>query len=389
MAQTFTRVSMQAARYKLMGGIEHCGRCRFFLKNNLCARVMGDISASGWCRFFSREAVMRGDAGGGAAATHGAPAAPTLDVSFMTALPAGFSYACNTVSTNLLWTAPSGTTITDYAINAPRFLTNGLLMEGLRSNRLLNSAAPASHTTASTAVGPYTAWVNGTGSMTLAAGTAVGTGFGTATQGNKLNIDISTAGTVVCTISGSLFAIQLEPTTAGEAYAPSSFIRTTGAAVARGSTVLTSGAPTGFNLAQATYVIEWLPLNSGLTNARLIEFVGTVAASDFDRLFYSTATAVRGVTTAGGVAQGNNTSGAVVSTGVVHKAGYSVSVGGSIVCVDGGTAVTIAQATRPTDLIALALMVLSTGSFNTYGYLRRFRYWPRALSGAELQSATT
>jgi len=392
MAQVFTRVSQQAAGYKLMGGVERCGRCRFFLKNNLCARVMGDVSPSAWCRFFSMEARATMNAGGGASATHGGGSGPpgrTQDASFMTALPAGFTYVCSTATTNLLWTDGAGQTITDYAINAPRFLTNGLLLEGARTNRALNSAVPASHTIPNLPVGSFVGWVNGTGSMTIAAGTAVGTGFGTATQGNKLNFDISTAGTVTVTIVGSLNAIQVENTSVAESYAPSSFIRTTGAFVARSTTILTAGPPAGFTLAQGAYAFELLPLNSGSVNCRVMEFVGTAAASDFDRINFSAVAALRGSTNSGGAVQSTATSAASVALNAVHKVAYTVSVGGASICVDATTPVTAGQAARPVDLIAMTVFGLSTGPPNVFGYLRRFQYWPRALSNTELQQVTT
>lgn len=390
MAQTFARVSQQTAGYKLMGGLERCGRCRFFLKNNLCARVIGDVSPSAWCRFFSMEARAAMDAGGGYGHGRGGiPTPPTQDASFMTALPAGFTYACASATTNLLWTDPAGTTITDYAINAPRFLANGLLCEGTRINRLLNSATPASHTTASVPLGSYAAWCNGSGSMALAAGTAVGTGFGTATQGNKLNIDITTAGTVVATVTGTLFAIQMELASAAEVYAPSSFIKTTGAAVTRAATVVSSGQPTGFNLAQCTYVVEYLPINAKASSARVMEMVGTIPANDWERISGASITSLRGWTGSGALSQSNITSGAAVNEGVVHKAGYTASVGSAIVSVDGAAAVSAGQALRPVDLINLYLMSNNTSTVPTFGYLRRFRYWPVAATATQLQQVTT
>src|SRR4029077_14697904 len=104
--------------------------------------------------------------------------------------------------------------------------------------------------------------------------------------------------------------------------------------LSRTATIVSSGPPTGLTLAQGSYVVEYLPLNSGSTGARLVEFDGTVAANDIGGISHATATSIRGWTTAGGVLQSSVVSGAVVTVGSVHKAGYTASVGSAIVSVD-------------------------------------------------------
>ena len=104
----------------------------------------------------------------------------------------------------------------------------GLLIEGTRTNSLLNSTAPATQTTGSLANGTYTLWVNGTGSAALTNGTATGCA-GTATTGNPVTFTTTgTAGTCVVTVTGTLRAFQLELGAAG-----SSLIVTVAAAAAR------------------------------------------------------------------------------------------------------------------------------------------------------------
>lgn len=78
-----------------------------------------------------------------------------------------------------------------------------------RTNYALNSAAPATQTVASLAIGTYTLWQEGTGSVVATAGTAVGT-FGTASNGTPATLTITTAGTVVLTVSGTNTWLQLE-----------------------------------------------------------------------------------------------------------------------------------------------------------------------------------
>ena len=53
--------------------------------------------------------------------------------------------------------------------------------------------------------GNYTLWVTGTAAVTVAAGTATGTGFGQATDGSPVTFNLTGAGTVTLTLdSGSL-----------------------------------------------------------------------------------------------------------------------------------------------------------------------------------------
>lgn len=104
----------------------------------------------------------------------------------------------------------------------------GLLMEPLRTNYLLNSGAPVTQTTGSLGIGTYCLWVEGTGSAAVTAGSATITGGGTASAGSPDVFEVTGAGTVDVTITGTLTKFQLE---AGAE--PSSFILTAGAIASR------------------------------------------------------------------------------------------------------------------------------------------------------------
>lgn len=131
--------------------------------------------------------------------------------------------------TDLLPASASGFAYNTFLNNALAVTPgSGALIEEARTNVLLNSAAPATQTTASLAVGTYTLWVNGSGSATPSAGTATITGAGTATNGVPDVFVVTVAGTVTITVAGALNAFQCELGAFG-----TSFIPTAGAPATR------------------------------------------------------------------------------------------------------------------------------------------------------------
>lgn len=201
--------------------------------------------------------------------------------------------ACTScTATDLLPTSSSGYAYQSYAANTPRVSSGiGLIVEESRVNRLLNSAVPATQTTASLATGTYTLWVNGSGSATSSAGSATGTGYGTATQGSSNTIVLTGAGTVVVTVSGSLNAFQLELGTFG-----TSLITTTAAVGTRAADVGTvTNLPT-FGSAYTIYASGKPQAPSGYASNQTAL---TIDAGDGNNRLY----AVRNAST--GLASGN------------------------------------------------------------------------------------
>lgn len=136
----------------------------------------------------------------------------------------------------------------------------GLLMEGQRTNFLLNSLAPVTQTVVILATGTFTAWMEGSGSITTAAGTAIGAGFGVATNsalgtyGSYNTFTISTVGTVTVTVNGTVTAFQLED----GAFA-SSMITTTGATATRALELDYASSIPWYNQTEGTFVVEYMP----------------------------------------------------------------------------------------------------------------------------------
>ena len=114
----------------------------------------------------------------------------------------------------------------DYAPNTP-FAAQGLLMEGPRTNLFLNSATLVTQNV-TTSAQAYTLSFYGTGTVTLTGASTAGPLVGTGTSNRVALTFTPTAGTLTCTVSGSVTYAQLE---AGSF--ASSWIPTTGGAANR------------------------------------------------------------------------------------------------------------------------------------------------------------
>jgi hypothetical protein len=284
------------------------------------------------------------------------------------------------LSTNLLYVSPSGFAYTTYAANVPRFVSGGgLLAEPQVVNRLLNSAVPATQTTASLATGTYVLWVNGSGSAQATAGSAVGTGFGgtPASQGAFKTFTISSAGTVVVTVTGSLNAFQLELS----AY-PSSFILTVAAVGTRGIDVaaVTSNPVIGSAYSLLCHGVPLLPI-SGPNQTMASISDGT--ATNF---MYCRRLATSGLLALQGTAGiGITDTGPAIIEGGLAKMAFSVNSATPVesAAFNSGSLQQDLDA-PPAGLNAINIGTQGTTSVPWVGYISGISFWPVRLSGYEL-----
>ena len=389
MSLTFSRVSQQVARYTPLGSnAECCGRCRFYMAPSSCGRIVGPVSPRGWCKYYSREMVQTY---GGSIIAFGTqiPAGATLDLSFMTP---------GTLDPRITFTRASTATYTDFfgviqtaAVNAPRWdytggALRGLLIEEARTNVLLNSAALSTQGVAVTAQA-YTLSFYGTGTITTS-GAATGALVGTGAGQRVSQMFTPTAGTLTCTVTGSVLNAQLE---AGSFV--TSWIPTGGAAATRAQDqcgISPANMAPWFASPGGSWFAEFVDLtNAGVfvTNGGRVIGEANVAGGRSPMID----TVNGGVGSWDGVAFFG--SGVAVPLGSVIKGATTWAVGRASACADGGvvgTSTIQTQGFGSFTTTGIRFMQPSpTPSDNITGYLRRVSYWPRALSDAEMQQVTT
>lgn len=307
---------------------------------------------------------------------------PSLDFNFTSgSLDPSITWTRNSTATDGLYTDLPGTSYNTFGINVPRVSSRGVLVENAMANFLINSDAPVTQTTASLAIGTYCLWCIGTGSATSSAGTAVGTGFGAATPGVPNIISITTAGTVTVTVAGALNRFQLEKNNY-----PTSYIPTLGVSVIRLADLGVINTGPWYNAAEGTLVTDF---------NRIVGPNG--AFNDLPALYQSNTDMIGArIPGAGNIQAIVWLANTLVSLGsqfpyslnVPNRIGISYNVAAAMMqsVVNGGTVSQSATATFPT---VTQIRIGLTRSFALDGYIRRIRYWPRALSGAEMQSATS
>jgi hypothetical protein len=163
-------------------------------------------------------------------------------------------------STDAFYDDAPGRAYSTVAANQPVFWRGGLWRGGSSKNWFLNSTAPVTQTI-TLAAGSYAMYGNGTGTMTSAAGTAVGTGFGALALSNRSYqiFTITTGGTVTITVAGSVnWAMVANDAATATKATLGPLIVTAGSAVVRNADVATVGgtALTALQSSAATIVIE-------------------------------------------------------------------------------------------------------------------------------------
>jgi len=446
--RTYTPVAKSIARYTALGSpAEHCGICRFYAAPNICARVLGPVVPAGWCKFFSKEAVFRPlwpYAGAGA---------PSLDMSFTTpgTMPSGVTFTRASAakyfnSAGTMQSAAANAPRWDY--NPTSHALNGLLVEEARTNLWLQSgdlsqaspvgiggpAAPsatANQTTApdgtltaasvafpaisagatsvlyqqltvTAAPATFSVWMKGSaGGEQLYLGANGGAG----TYVNSPRITLTTAWqrfsfTTTTTAGAWFFDIGADMRGGTAAATPSqgtyiwgaqveqgafatSYIATAAAAATRAADLASMPTSTWFTAANGTYQAEFI-LNGVASGLPII--IGGNAGSP------TIATGADSRLTAGirSGASVFSATGPLYTFGAVNKAAFAYLSGASNAAVNGTAFGPNATAFTVTGTVAeLGSDGVTPGNNALNGWLRRVRYWPRALAAAELQSVTT
>ena len=188
-----------------------------------------------------------------------------LEFSSMTALPASITFARASIGTyfdkdGVLQTALSGEARFDHDPSTLEPL--GLLIEGLRTNSLLNSAALGTQNVTVTAAS-WTLSFYGTGSVALS-GVYTGTLVSAGAYPARAALTFTpTAGTLTLTPTGSVTNVQLE-----RGSFPTSYIPTTTVAVPRqGDDARMTGVnfSSWYSAAAGTFVLDFTPSQVGAT----------------------------------------------------------------------------------------------------------------------------
>jgi hypothetical protein len=380
------KATKKAARYTPAGGSERCGMCRHYVPSSSCARIEGPVSAAGWCQLYSQQVTWRPRAGQAAGLNTGGGPVPSLDISLMTPGSLDGRITFTRASTATYFDATG--TMQTAAVNAPRWdydpvahTLNGLFIEGASTNVLLNSSALTTQSVTVTAVA-YTLSFYGTGTITKS-GTASGALVGTGAAQRVSQTFTPTAGSLTLTVSGTVSNAQLETGTF-----PSSYIPTAGASVTRAiDSAIMSTSPWFTNPLALSYVVDAMqPAIGGAPT--YVEFDdGTTA----NRSLLSTDAALLNVrffeinantTTLNGAGAGTITAGVPFKSGAVSISGQHGYM------LNGGAFISNAAAANPPTVTTLRIGKPTSATVGSF-YIRRVRYWPQALTAAQLQSVTT
>jgi hypothetical protein len=307
-----------------------------------------------------------------------------FDAENMSALPSYLTFT--RASSAQDFTDPSLT----FGTNVPVLTPNGWLMQGARTNLLLNSATLSTQSVTVTAAA-HTLSFYGTGTVTLSGASTAGPLVGTGAS-NRVTLTFTpSAGSLTLTVTGSVTNAQLELGSFASSYIP-----TTGATATRAADVATISnlASIGFNPLQGTMLVEFNSFNSSTDVYHIVDFYGSggsnvnsirissqnVTGNRFIRgVVLSSSTAIVAANTSNSFATGTN-----VKTAFAYKTedyGFGHSGGAVTNTTAAGTLPTLTEARFGAN---------SGGIANTFmfGYIRRLTYFPTRLSDAQLQALT-
>jgi hypothetical protein len=322
-----------------------------------------------------------------------ATGAPSLSLDFMT--PGALDPRITFTRASTATYTDAGGTIQTAAINAPRWdydpvthALRGLLIEDGRTNLLLNSAALGTQSV-TVAAQAYALSFQGTGTITKS-GAATGALVGAGATQRVSQTFTATAGTLTLTVTGSVLNAQLEAGVAGVSVYPTSWIPTTSAAVTRAQDscrISPANMVSWFNASAGSWMAEFLMFNTTGGNARLIAAVAPGGGS-ITPLYANPSLQMGQYDGAAAVSVAN-----AITANAVSKTASTWAAANGTACANGGAVASGAMSTGFASLTTPGIgfmTVSSPGSpDNGGGWLRRVSYWPRALSGIEMQAVTT
>lgn len=293
----------------------------------------------------------------------------------------------------------AGSTITNVAGNivaspgnTPRFdydpVTHtclGLLCEPAATNALLNSLIDGTNLgtqSVTVTAAQRTLSFYGTGTITLS-GAAVATVVGTGAYPSRKTYTFTpSAGTLTLTVSGTVQFAQLE---AGPV--ATSFIPTAGAAVTRNAeTNYVQPITSMFNKAESTIYAEFVFRDYSGTP----QYPAAIALADSLSSFVNSQTIWMASGTLRAFAGTTNANTAkAVSVGAVTKAALAVTPTAWAATANGAAAATGSATSSLATMVALIIGGAGSNPGALNGWVRRVRYYRRALTAAQLQTLTT
>lgn len=276
-----------------------------------------------------------------------------------------------------------GTTILTAAADTPRF--NGaaqrLLIEGQRTNLLLNSATLSTQSVTVTAAA-HTLSFRGTGSVTRS-GVSTGTTNGTGATDRVSVTFTPTAGSLTLTVAGSVTDAQLEVNPFATSYIP-----TTGAAATRGADLVTVPLSTLGIAANgaATYLFSVMIGQAAPSTANQVILCIDDGSANNQYLLRNSAggATLTLIRSTGGVLVSTNYSAALVP-GTPFKAGMTVSAAGRVALSIDGAAVAAVTGGPTSGLVTARLGNNSVGA-PMFGEASYFRVIPYTVTDSDLQS---
>ncbi len=312
--------------------------------------------------------------------------APTALIDFTRHLTP--NYVSGTRASSATWFDANGalqTAVTDqlrYDHDPLTLRPRGLLVEGARTNLLLNSAVLSTQNITVTAVA-HTLSFYGTGSITLS-GVATGTLNGAGAFPNRAVLTFTpTAGTLTLTVSGTVELAQCE---AGGAV--SSYIPTTGAAATRAADVVQvlNLASVGLTPTEGTIFVDFEP-GSQIGNETVLGLSAANSTADAIWFFREGGNANAFITTTGGT--GGRISGPASGYGTARRVAVAYRNLDSCLSVN-GTNYTNSTFNMPVGLDRLCLgnqNAVSTRAL--FGWIRYVHCYAPRMSNAHLIALTT